>query len=259
MSAGEDRGHGVRPRPGCGVYGGLGARAAGGFVLPTNVAGQGCCRGGCAHHAAGPAGYGVCRTGGPAADHRAVHVDHVPARLRGARPVADPGAGPGFLARADDRRDDPAADGRRRRPRAGGRAGLDARDHGRGDHDRGGGGEARVYRRPDLQADDDRLHERPGADHPGRPAAEAIRVQGRGRWLPRRGHRLRQGPGPRSGGCRRGRGRDRRDRSDPGAAAVAAETPGRADHGGGRDRGDIFSLAEHGVSLVGVLPKGFPP
>ena len=44
------------------------------------------------------------------------------------RPVADPGARPGLLARADDRGDDPAAGRRRRRPGAGHRAGLDARD-----------------------------------------------------------------------------------------------------------------------------------
>ena len=58
------------------------------------------------------------------------------------------------------------------------------------------------------------------------------------RWPDQRDHRVRQGPGPRRGGCRRGRGRDRRDRADPGAAAVAAESPGRADHGGARHRRD---------------------
>ena len=36
----------------------------------------------------------------------------------------------------------------------------------------------------------------------------------------------------------RGCGRDRRDRADPGAAALAAQSPGRADRGGARDRGD---------------------
>ena len=127
---------------------------------------------------------------------------------------------------------------RQRRRQAGDRAGVDARAHGGGDHDRGGRGEARLRRRPDLQADDDRLHERPGADHPGRPAAETIRVQGRRRGPDRRGHRLCQGTGPRRGGRRRRRGRDRRDRADPGTAAVAAESPGRADHGRARDRGD---------------------
>ena len=49
------------------------------------------------------------------------------------------------------------------------------------DHDPGRRGQARLHRRPDLQADDDRLHERPGADHPDRPAAQAVRVQGRRR------------------------------------------------------------------------------
>ena len=50
----------------------------------------------------------------------------------------------------------------KRRPRAGDRAGVGSRAHGRGDHDLGECGEARLHRRPDLQADDDRLHERPG-------------------------------------------------------------------------------------------------
>ena len=50
--------------------------------------------------AARPAGHGVRRARRPAGDHRALHVDPVPARLRGLRPVADPGAGTGLLARA---------------------------------------------------------------------------------------------------------------------------------------------------------------
>ena len=48
----------------------------------------------------GAAGDGLRRAGRAAADHRPLHVDHVPARLRGLRPVADPGAGPRLLARA---------------------------------------------------------------------------------------------------------------------------------------------------------------
>ena len=58
------------------------------------------------------------------------------------------------------------------------------------------------------------------------------------RWPDRRVHRLRQRAGPRRGGRRGGRGRDRRDRADPGAAALAAESPGGADHGRARDRRD---------------------
>ena len=53
--------------------------------------------------------------------------------------------------------------------------------------------QARVRRRPDLEADDDRVHERPGPDHPGRPAAQALRVLGGRRRIPRRGRRLRAG------------------------------------------------------------------
>ena len=37
-------------------------------------------------------------------------------------------------------------------------------------------GETRLHRRPDLQADDDRLYERPGANHSDRATAEAVRV-----------------------------------------------------------------------------------
>src|SRR5215468_2607480 len=98
------------------------------LVIPPRVGGQGPGGGDGAHHAAGPAGHGLRRTGGPAADHGPVHVHHVPARLRGVRPVADPGAGPGLLARPDDRRHDLAADRRQGRREAGNRAGIDAGD-----------------------------------------------------------------------------------------------------------------------------------
>src|SRR5690242_15561577 len=117
---------------GCGDDVQTGARAEP-FVLPAGVAGQGRRRRDRAQHAAGAAGHGVRRAGGPAADHRPVHLHLVPARLRGVRPVADPGAGPGLLARTDDRRDDPAAGRRQRRPQASHRARVDARAHGRRD------------------------------------------------------------------------------------------------------------------------------
>ena len=48
---------------------------------------------------------------------------------------------------------------------------------------------------------------------------------------------------------------------DPGAGALAAEgarRPGRGRASRSR-RPSVFSLADHGVSLVGSLPKGFPP
>src|SRR5207302_3513573 len=82
-----------------GVHVRCGARASGDFVLPAPVAAQGRHRGGCAHDPAGPAGHGLCGTSGTAAHYRPVHLHLVPARLCGVRPVADPGAGPGFLAR----------------------------------------------------------------------------------------------------------------------------------------------------------------
>jgi Sulfate permease family len=53
----------------------------------------------------------------------------------------------------------PAAGRRQRRPQASHRARVDARAHGRRDPGPRGRGQARVHRRPDLQADDDRLHD----------------------------------------------------------------------------------------------------
>src|SRR5262249_57449628 len=80
------------------------------LVIPPRVGGQGPGGGDGAHHAAGPAGHGLRRTGGPAADHGPVHVHHVPARLRGVRPLPDPGAGPRPPARPPDRRPHPSPD-----------------------------------------------------------------------------------------------------------------------------------------------------
>ena len=45
--------------------------------------------------------------------------------------------------------------------------------------------------------------------------------------------------GRRQGGGRRGHGRDSRNRADPGAAALAAQGPGGADHGGAGHRRDV--------------------
>ena len=55
----------------------------------------------------------------------------------------------------------------------------------------------RVHRRPAVQADADRLHERPRPDHLRRPAAEAVRL------LDRRGRPHRGGAGLRAGRRRR--------------------------------------------------------
>src|SRR3954451_14091566 len=52
-----------------------------------------------------PAGDGVRRAGRPADDHRALHVDHVPARLRGLRTVTGARPRPRLLARSDERGD----------------------------------------------------------------------------------------------------------------------------------------------------------
>ena len=46
-----------------------------------------------------------------------------------------------------------------------------------------GAAQARLHRRPAVEADADRLHERTRADDPGRPAPEAVRLLGRRRRL----------------------------------------------------------------------------
>ena len=87
-----------------------------------------------ARHAARAPGHGLRRARRAAADHGAVHDGRLPRRLRPRRAVADPRPRPGFVPRADDRGDDPAA--RRRQPGAGDRAGRDARAPRRADHRR---------------------------------------------------------------------------------------------------------------------------
>ena len=190
-------------------------------------------------HVAGPAGHGVRRAGRAAGDHGPVYDDPVPARLRGIRPVADSGAGAGLLARTDDRGHDPADPRLWRKSGARHRAGVDARADRRRDHDRGRGPEARVRRRPALQADADRLHERARADDPDRAAAQAVRLLDRRQRPDRRGTSVRGRA--ELGRCGRCGARDRAAQpgADPGAGAVAAARARRA--GGGRrgDRGII--------------------
>src|SRR4029079_16844519 len=123
-----------------------------------------------------PQGVAYAELAGPARHHRPLHVDHVPARLRGVRAVAGARARAGLLARADDRRGHPADRGRPRRPGAGDRARLDARPARRRDHVAGGHRPPGVHRRPPLEADHDRLHERAGRDDPDRPDTEAVRA-----------------------------------------------------------------------------------
>ena len=128
------------------------------------------------------------------------------------------------------------------------------------DHDRGGGREARIRRRPAFEADADRLHERARADDPDRAAAEAVRVLDRRERADRRGARVRRRGRVGRGGCAAaaiglvslalilvlGRWLPR----VPGVlvAVVVAIAAAAA-----------FDLGDHGVSLVGTLPAGFPP
>ena len=195
-------------------------------LLSGGLAAQGSGRGPGPGHAPGAAGDGVCRACRAAADHRPLHLDPVSGRVRDLRPVEDPRARAGLVARADDRRHDPSSAGRERRPEACGRARLDACADRGGDHGARWSRQARIRRRPALEADHDRVHERTRADDPRRSAAEAVRVLGRRRRLHPRAEGVRQGSRPRRDGAGRARGRRVRPRADRRAAAGAAEGSG---------------------------------
>jgi hypothetical protein len=106
-----------------------------------------------------------------------------------------------------------------------------------------------------VQAHDGQLDERPRAHHPGRSAAQAVRLQGQRQGPHLGGLRLRQrarareGRGPQpsgSPGCSR-----------PGFAAVAAQSARRADHGLDRDRRDVgVRLAAPGCPRPSPGPGG---
>jgi hypothetical protein len=134
-------------------------------VLPGRLVAQRCRRWADPDRAAGATGNGVRGTGRAAADHRAVHIDPVLGRLRGVRPVQGVGAGPRFIVGADDRGVRDSAGRGQRRPRQGGGLRLDARPDGRGGDGARRCFQARVRRRPAVQTDADRVHERVGADH----------------------------------------------------------------------------------------------
>ena len=103
------------PRPGS-PGSGASSRACGRPHLPARVAVEGHRRGARAGEPPRPPGHGLRGAGRAAGDHRPLHLDPVPGRVRHLRAVADPGPGPGLGAGLDDRRDGPAARGRQRRP-----------------------------------------------------------------------------------------------------------------------------------------------
>ena len=160
--------------------------------IPSQLAAQRCRGRARPHRAAGPAGHGIRRARRAPTDHRAVHVDPLLDRVRALRPVQDPRAWAGLVARAHDRGDDPPPHRGRRRPCAGGRPRIVARAHGRGDDVGRRGCQARLRRGPDFAPDHDRLYERARADHPGQPAAQALRVLGRRRRFRRRADWIRE-------------------------------------------------------------------
>ena len=197
---------------------------------------------------------------GLAGDHRPVHVDHVLARLRRVRPVTDPRARSGLLARPDDRRDDHPVRRRGRRSGQGDRPRLHAGPAGGGLHGDRGDRSAGLRRRPVLQAHPDRLHERPGPHDPRGPAPEALRILHRRRLVPRGAERLRRGVAD--------------GETVPAALAiglaglaiilvlgrVAPKAPGVLVAVVAAIAAVVlFDLGSDGVSLVGELPQGFPP
>ena len=154
-------------------------------VVPARAPRQGPRRRSRRHHSPGPPRDGVRRAGGLAGHHRAVHDDPRADRLRPVRPVADPRPRTGLVPRSDDRRDPRSARGRRRKPEDRRRLRLRACSHGRRDHRARRRVQARLRRRPALEADPDRVHERPRAHHPRQPATQAVRVLRRRRRVDR--------------------------------------------------------------------------
>ena len=150
---------------------------------PAQLAAQGPRRRAGADRAAGPAGHGLrrarraCRRSPGSTPRSSACVGYA---LFG--PSQDPRARTGLVARAHDRRHDPPARRRRTgtRQRAVALASALALMVG-AIMTVGRRRQARLRRRPDLQADDDRLHERAGGHDPRRPAAQALRLLGRRR------------------------------------------------------------------------------
>ena len=146
------------------------------------------------------------------------------------------------------------------------------------DHDRRRSRPPRLRRRPAVQADDPRLHERPRADHPRRTAAEAARLLGGRRRLHRRGRRRRPGHRRRRGraglrghrpgvprhhdrartraaeGPRRPRRRRRRDRPEH----RARRSPSAASPSSGRSTQGLpqFTFPSVGFSDLSLLVVG---
>ena len=133
-------------------------------------------------HPARAAGDGLRGAGRSAADHGPLHDGRLPHRLRSDGAVAGPRPRPGFGLGPADRGDHPAP--RRRRRAEGDRPGRDARAARRCGDGRCRDRQARVRRRPPLEPGPDRLPGRPRGRDPGRPAAQALRIQG-GRGRPR--------------------------------------------------------------------------
>ena len=149
-------------------------------------------------------------------------------------------------------------------PERGGRARLGARADGRGLMIARRRREARLRRRPASPSRRSIGYMNGlAADDPGRPAAQAVRVLGRRRRLHRRGcaGSSRASPTARRSGAALAIGAGRASLLILGAAAAGCpKVPGvlvavvlaiAA--------AAVFDLAEHGVSLVGALPQGFPP
>ena len=207
-------------------------------------------------HAARPAGDGLRGAGRAAGDHRPVHDGRLPGRLRPRRTVADPGPRPGLVARADDRRDDPAA---RRRAARSRRSPSPACSRSSSASITVGAGAAKLGFVADLLSNPVRTGYLAGLAvviFVGQLpklfgfSTDAERAR-------RRGGGIRPGPRPDEPLGARHRPAQPRHHPRPQAGLAAdARHPRRRR---GRDRAvDRARPRARGVSVIGVLPQGFP-
>ncbi len=203
----------------------LGPRRPRAAHVPGPVAAQGRVGGGGPGGDPRAPGHGVRGAGRAATRDRAVHHRRLSDRLRGVRPLEDPGPRARLLHLADDLCGARSVAGRGRhasRHRAGG----DACAHRRAHRDRHGGRPPGFRRRPPVQRGPGGVHERAGVGDHRRPAPQALRILDRRRRVRSRG----EGVLPRS---RLHRGLGARHRAggpgDPSRAPeVHPHAPGRA-------------------------------
>ena len=103
---------------------------------------------------------GLCRTGWTATHHRPLHLYPLPRRVCRTRAISHPCARTRLVTGSDDRRHDPPPGGCERKPCPRRGTGINAGHPGGCHDDPGRCGKVGLRRRPALQADPDRLHDR---------------------------------------------------------------------------------------------------